>query len=95
MNTVYRVTLKIGEHAALSSMVSGGKASARRLKRAQILLAADRGFTDEVVAANVSVGTSTVYGRSGVSWRKASRPRSARRLGLVPTGSSMEKKKRC
>jgi hypothetical protein len=33
----------------------------RRLKRAQILLAADRGSTDEAIANNVTVGTSTVY----------------------------------
>src|SRR6185369_11143988 len=33
----------------------------RRLKRAQILLAADLRSTDEEIARNVSVGTSTVY----------------------------------
>ena len=33
----------------------------RRLKRAQILLAADLRSTDEAIARNVSVGTSTVY----------------------------------
>jgi transposase len=61
MNIRYRVTLEIGERETLASMVGAGKVSARRLKRAQILLAADRGSTDEVIAANVSVGTSTVY----------------------------------
>ena len=42
-------------------MPLGGKGAARRLKRAQILLAADKGSTDEEIARNVSVGTSTVY----------------------------------
>src|SRR5262249_41212859 len=40
---------------------SGGTHAARRLKRAQILLAADAGKSDEAIAANVSVGLSTVY----------------------------------
>ena len=61
MNVRYRVTLEIEERDALETMVRRGKVSARRLKRAQILLAADRGSTDETIAANVSVGTSTVY----------------------------------
>ncbi len=61
MNVRYRVTLEIEERDALVAMVCRGKVSARRLKRAQILLAADRGSTDETIAANVSVGTSTVY----------------------------------
>jgi transposase len=42
-------------------MVLGGKAAVRKLKRAQILLAADAGSTDEEIARNVAVGTSTVY----------------------------------
>ncbi len=42
-------------------MVRGGKGGVRRLKRAQILLAAEAGATDETIAANVVVGTSTVY----------------------------------
>jgi transposase len=42
-------------------MVVGGTAAVRKLKRAQILLAADNGSTDEQIAKNVAVGTSTVY----------------------------------
>jgi transposase len=61
MNVRYRVTLEAEERDALEAMVRGGKCSARRLKRAQILLAADRGSTDEVIATNVVVGTSTVF----------------------------------
>ncbi len=61
MNVRYRVTLDGEEREALEAMVRGGKVAARRLKRAQILLAADRGSTDDAISANVSVGTSTVY----------------------------------
>lgn len=61
MNVRYRVTLDTSERVQLASMVLGGKAAVRKLKRAQILLAADAGSTDEEIARNVAVGTSTVY----------------------------------
>jgi transposase len=61
MNVRYRVTLDTSERVQLVSMVLGGKAAVRKLKRAQILLAADAGSTDEEIARNVAVGTSTVY----------------------------------
>jgi transposase len=61
MNIRYRVTLSAEERARLLEMVQGGKGTVRRLKRAQILLAADLRSTDEEIARNVSVGTSTVY----------------------------------
>lgn len=61
MNIRYRVTLTKEERDQLQRMVSGGKGAVRRLKRAQVLLAADAGSTDEIIARNVGVGTSTVY----------------------------------
>jgi transposase len=61
MNVKYRVTLETSERVQLAAMVLGGKGAFRRLKRAQILLAADSGSTDEEIARNVAVGTSTVY----------------------------------
>jgi transposase len=61
MNVKYRVTLNTSERVQLAAMVLGGKGAFRRLKRAQILLAADSGSTDEEIARNVAVGTSTVY----------------------------------
>ena len=61
MNVKYRVTLDTSERVQLVTMVLGGKGAFRRLKRAQILLAADAGSTDEEIARNVAVGTSTVY----------------------------------
>jgi transposase len=61
MNVRYRVTLETSERVQLVSMVLGGKVAVRKIKRAQILLAADSGSTDDEIARNVSVGTSTVY----------------------------------
>ncbi len=45
MNVKYRVTLDTSERVQLAAMVLGGKGAFRRLKRAQILLAADSGST--------------------------------------------------
>ncbi len=61
MNIRYRVELSQTERSALTSLLSGGKHPARKLKRAQILLAADAGAGDEEIAALVVVGGSTVY----------------------------------
>ena len=61
MNVRYRVELSQAERDELTAMLSGGKHAARRLKRAQILLAADAGRGDEQIARTVMVGGSTVY----------------------------------
>jgi transposase len=61
MNIRYRVTLTDDERSTLEGLIQKGKVSARRVKRAQILLAADQGSTDEAISNNVAVGTSTVY----------------------------------
>lgn len=61
MNIRYRVELNEGERAHLTALLSGGKHAARKLKRAQILLAADAGIGDEAIADSISVGGSTVY----------------------------------
>lgn len=61
MNIRYRVELSEAERGELGALLSGGKCSARKLKRAQILLAADAGAGDEVIATTVGVGGSTVY----------------------------------
>src|SRR5947209_9544501 len=49
------------ERAELTAIVSGGKHAARKLKRAQILLAAHAGASDDDIATSVAVGGSTVY----------------------------------
>ena len=61
MNIRYRVDLSQAERDDLLALVRGGKHSARKIKRAQILLAADAGVGDEAIAAAVAVGGSTVY----------------------------------
>lgn len=61
MNIRYRVTLSSEERSQLLTLIAGGKASVRMVKRAQILLASAAGSTDEAIAANIRVGTSTVY----------------------------------
>ena len=61
MNVRYRVDLTQYERDQLGALLSGGKQAARKLKRAQILLAADGGIADEDIADTVGVGGSTVY----------------------------------
>ena len=61
MNVCYRVELSQAERGALTALLSGGKHAAPKFKRAQILLAADAGASDEEIATSVGVGGSTVY----------------------------------
>ena len=61
MNVRYRVELSQTERAELAALLSGGKDAARKLKRAQILLAADAGASDNDIARSVCAGGSTVY----------------------------------
>ena len=61
MNIRYRVDLSQDEQAQLTALMSGGKHAVRKVKRAQILLAADAGASDAEIAARVGVGGSTVY----------------------------------
>src|SRR5215470_16227590 len=61
MNVRYRVELIQAEREQLTGLLSGGKQAARKLKRAQILLAADAGTNDTAIAKAVGVGGSTVY----------------------------------
>jgi transposase len=88
MNIRYRVELDESERAQLTAMLSGGKHAARKLKRAQILLAADAGVGDEEIARAVSVGGSTVYrtkrrfveGSLELALSEEARPGAARKL---------------
>jgi transposase len=61
MNVRYRVELSQTERTELTALLSGGKHAARKLKRAQILLAADAGASDDDIVRSVGVGGSTVY----------------------------------
>ncbi len=61
MNIRYHVELSEAERCELTALVGSGKHYARKIKRAQILLAADSGLSDDDIAAAVAVGGSTVY----------------------------------
>jgi hypothetical protein len=61
MNLRYRVELSQAERDELKALIVAGKHAVRKLKRAQILLAADAGASDEDIAISVGIGGSTVY----------------------------------
>ena len=61
MTIRYRVDLSDAERSDLEALLRGGRHAARKLKRAQILLAADAGVPDETIAQSLGVGGSTVY----------------------------------
>ena len=60
MNVRYRVELSQIERDELTAMLGGGKHAARKLKRAQILLAADAGCCDAEIVRTVRVSLSSV-----------------------------------
>ena len=68
MNVRYRVELSQAERGELTAMLSKGKRAARKLKRAQILLAADAGRSDEEIARTVGA-VPRFIGPSGGSWK--------------------------
>jgi|SRR5579883_1749144 len=90
MNVRYSVELSEAERTHLRGMFSGGKHAARKLKRAQILLAAAAGASDEAIALNVGVGGSTVYrtkrrfveGNLEAALSEQPRPGAARKLSV-------------
>jgi transposase len=61
MNVRYRVELTQAEREELTALLSGGRHAARKLKRAQVLLAAEAGVDDETIVKTVNVSGSTVY----------------------------------
>jgi transposase len=61
MNIRYRVDLTAEEREQLKHMLSAGNCAARKLKRAQILLAADSGASDEEIERTIGASGSTIY----------------------------------
>ena len=61
MNIKYHVELSQEERDRLETLLGGGRHSARRLKRAQILLAAHDSVADDVIASTLKVSASTIY----------------------------------
>ena len=93
MTIRYRVDLSEAEHAQLAALLNSGKHAARKIKRAQILLAADAGVSDEMIAKTISIGASTVYrtkrrfveGNLDLALSEAARPGAARKLSNKET----------
>ena len=56
----YVVRLSDSERTQLRTLIRKGKASARILARAHVLLLADEGHTDDQIAVSVHVGTTTI-----------------------------------
>ena len=56
----YVVTLSDTQRSGLRALIRKGSASARTLARARVVLLADEGRTDDQIATNVHVGTTTV-----------------------------------
>ena len=61
MNVKYRVDLDQDERERLTALSRGGRIAARRLKRVQILLAADAGMDDDSMAMSLGLSGSTIY----------------------------------
>jgi len=65
MRKIYIVTLASEERATLRELISSGKAAARKLSHARILLKADRSeggpdWNDAAISQALDVGTATV-----------------------------------
>ena len=92
MNLRYRVELSQAERDELKALLSGGRHAVRKVKRAQILLAADPGASDEEIATRIGVGGSTVYrtkrrfvlGNLDLALREEPRPGAERKLSGKP-----------
>ena len=77
----YVVKLTQADRTELLTLTRGGKTSARRMRRAQILLLADEQRSDRVIAEMLHVGISTVartrqkYVEAGTLYALGERPR--------------------
>ena len=86
----YRVALSDEERERLRAVRRRGTASARMVRRAQTLLLADEGRTDEAIASALHVGASTVERtrrrcvEEGVEAALRERPRPGARPKLGP-----------
>jgi transposase len=84
------VKLKAGERGRLEQRLRGGQWSVRKTKRAQILLSADQGRTQEDIAAGVQCSRGMVqricqrYCEEGLEAALAERPRPGGQVKLTP-----------
>jgi transposase len=88
---VYIVELTTEEKAELLELTRKGKVSARKIKRANILLQADKGKTDLEIAENLEVGKATgertrkKFVEGGLEWALNERHRPGGKLKLDST----------
>jgi putative transposase len=61
MSEKYLVDLTAAEHEYLGGLLKHGKASARKIARAHLLLHAAEGLSDEEIADMLRVGRSTIH----------------------------------
>ena len=61
MNVRYTVELSDQERTHLDSVVAAPNVGPQKRKRAQLLLACDRGISEVVIAETLPCGTSTIY----------------------------------
>jgi Homeodomain-like domain len=96
MNVRYIVELTSEERDQLKALTVGGVGQVRRIKRAQVLLAADSGISDEEIARAVGVGTSTVYRTEATVGRGGRRARAdASSHAREGVGSCLPMMRRC
>jgi hypothetical protein len=61
LNIKFRVDLSQSERDQLDALLSRGRHATRKIKRAQILVAANDRLSDEAIAATLKVSGSTIY----------------------------------
>ncbi|MGA3400086.1 MAG: hypothetical protein ABSC95_12775, partial [Acetobacteraceae bacterium] len=89
--------LNQAEREELTALLSGGKHAVRKLKWAQILLAAAAGVSDEAIGTSVAVGGCMVYrtkrrfveGNLELAASEEARPGAARRSTARPRRRSL------
>ena len=95
MAKIYIVDLSAEEKEQLLELTNRGKAPARKMKRAQILLLADAGKKDETIAEMLHVGLATVerirkrFVLEGLSAAINARPRPGGQRKLGPKGEAV------
>lgn len=88
MAVKYTVNLLETEREQLRRITSKGKTTGRIVKRAQILLLADEGYSDETISIMLKVGESTVHRtrqrlvEEGIELALKERPRRGRKSKL-------------
>jgi len=88
MKKVYMVELSQAEQSQLTRLTMQGKAAVRKVKRAQILLQAHAGKSDQAIAEQVGVSIPTVgrirrqYATAGLESALNEKPRSGRPAGI-------------